>query len=65
LDPVAVVQRQLDAYNARDLPRFLAEYSENVRVYRLPSAEPHSSARARSASSTRRNASTMPACTPK
>jgi len=40
LDPVAVVQRQLDAYNARDLPRFLAEYSEDIRVYRLPSAEP-------------------------
>jgi hypothetical protein len=40
MDPVAVVRRQLDAYNARDLPRFLAEYSENVRVYRLPSAEP-------------------------
>jgi len=40
LDPVAVVQRQLDAYNARDLLRFLAEYSESIRVYRLPSAEP-------------------------
>ena len=40
MDPVAVVQRQLDAYNARDLPRFLAEYSEDIRVYRLPSAEP-------------------------
>jgi len=40
LDPVAVVQRQLDAYNARDLPRFLAEYSESILVYRLPSAEP-------------------------
>ena len=40
MDPVAVVQRQLDAYNARDLARFLAEYSEDIRVYRLPSAEP-------------------------
>ena len=39
MDPVAVVQRQLDAYNARDLPRFLAEYGEDIRVYRLPSAE--------------------------
>jgi len=39
LDPVAVVQRQLDAYNARDLPRFLAEYSEDIRAYRLPSAD--------------------------
>ena len=40
MDPVAVVQRQLDAYNARDLARFLAEYSEDIRVYRVPSAEP-------------------------
>jgi hypothetical protein len=36
----AVVQRQLDAYNARDLARFLAEYSEGIRVYRPPAAEP-------------------------
>lgn len=34
------VQRQLDAYNARDLERFVAEYSENVRVFRPPSPEP-------------------------
>jgi hypothetical protein len=40
MDPVAVVQRQLDAYNARDLARFLAEYSEDIRVYRLPEGTP-------------------------
>ncbi len=40
MDPVAVVQRQLEAYNARDLARFLAEYSEDVRVYRPPAVEP-------------------------
>jgi hypothetical protein len=34
------VQRQLDAYNARDLERFLAEYSDDVVVYRPPASEP-------------------------
>ena len=36
----ASVQRQLEAYNARDLERFLAEFTDDVRVYRPPSAEP-------------------------
>jgi hypothetical protein len=40
LNPEAVVQRQLDAYNARDLARFIAEYSEEIRVYRVPDATP-------------------------
>ena len=40
MNPEAVVQRQLEAYNARNLERFLAEYSENVRVYRPPAVEP-------------------------
>jgi hypothetical protein len=35
----AVVQEQLDAYNARDLERFTAVYSEDVRLYRPPSPE--------------------------
>ena len=39
-DPAAVAQRQLDAYNARDLQRFLAEYSDDICVYRPPAAEP-------------------------
>lgn len=34
------VQRQLDAYNARDLQRFLAEYADDVVVFRPPAAEP-------------------------
>ena len=34
------VQRQLDAYNARDLERFLAEYADDVVVYRPPAIEP-------------------------
>ena len=36
----APVQRQLDAYNAHDLERFVAEYADDVKVFRPPSAEP-------------------------
>ena len=39
-DPAAFAQRQLDAYNARDLERFVAEYTDDVVVFRLPGAEP-------------------------
>lgn len=39
-DPAAFAQRQLDAYNARDLDRFVAEYTDDVVVFRLPGAEP-------------------------
>jgi hypothetical protein len=35
-----VVQRQLDAYNARDLERFLAEYHDDIAAFRPPSHEP-------------------------
>ncbi len=35
-----VVQRQADAYNARDLDRFVAEFSDHVVVYRLPELTP-------------------------
>ena len=37
---VDVVQRQLDAYNARDLDRFVAEFSDAVTMYRMPATEP-------------------------
>ena len=39
-DPEAFAQRQLDAYNARDLERFIQEYTETVEVYRLPESKP-------------------------
>ncbi|WP_374518173.1 nuclear transport factor 2 family protein [Undibacterium squillarum] len=38
--PDTVVQRQLDAYNAHDLERFVAEYSHDVQVFRPPQPEP-------------------------
>ena len=38
--PEEPVQRQLDAYNARDLERFLAEYADDVQVFRPPAREP-------------------------
>lgn len=39
-NPALFAQRQLDAYNARDLARFVAEYTDDVVVYRLPNPEP-------------------------
>lgn len=45
-DPVDVVQAQLDAYNARDLTRFLATYSESVVAYRPPQPQPVMSGKA-------------------
>ena len=40
MNPEDPVQRQLEAYNARDLARFVAEYADDVTVYRPPSADP-------------------------
>jgi hypothetical protein len=40
MTPQTIVQQQLEAYNARDLPRFLALYAEDVKLYRLPQTEP-------------------------
>jgi hypothetical protein len=39
-DPVAVVERQLEAYNARDLERFAAQYAEDIALYRMPTQQP-------------------------
>lgn len=40
LTPEQLAQEQLDAYNARDLARFIACYSEDIALYRPPSGEP-------------------------
>ena len=34
MNPESVVQRQLDAYNDRDLDRFMACYSDEVQLFR-------------------------------
>ena len=39
-DPEPFAQRQLDAYNDRNLARFVREYTEDVQVFRLPDAKP-------------------------
>jgi len=36
-DPAAVVQRQLDAFNARDIDGLLATYSEDAQMFEHPS----------------------------
>jgi hypothetical protein len=48
--PEAVVQRQLDAYNAKDLDAWLATYAEEAKQYELPAkllASGHAEMRAR------------------
>jgi hypothetical protein len=35
-----LVQRQLEAYNARDLEAFLANFSDDIEVFRPPEAQP-------------------------
>jgi len=44
--PGEVVQRQLDAYNARDLLRFLENYSEDIEIFRPPAVIPALSGKA-------------------
>jgi len=59
-DPEGFAQRQLDAYNARDLERFIAEYTEDVVVYRLPEAEPILVGKAAFAEHYRKNRFSLP-----
>ena len=39
-DPEPFAQRQLDAYNDRDLARFVREYTDDVQVFRMPDPKP-------------------------
>ncbi|TDF34660.1 amidohydrolase [Alteromonadaceae bacterium M269] len=43
--PAALVQKQLDAYNAHDIDAFAATYSEDVELFNLPQVEPSSTGR--------------------
>ena len=40
MNPVELVQRQLEAYNARDLEGFAETYADDIRIFRMPSTEP-------------------------
>ena len=40
MSAVDLVQAQVEAYNNRDLDRFVSTYSETIAIYRMPSAEP-------------------------
>jgi len=40
VNPAGPVQRQLDAYNAHDLERFVAEYTDDIQVFRPPATLP-------------------------
>jgi hypothetical protein len=40
MSAVDVVQRQVEAYNDRDLDRFVSAYSETIAIFRMPSTEP-------------------------
>ena len=40
MNPETVAQRQLDAYNNRDLQRFAAQFSDDVQIFRLPATTP-------------------------
>ena len=46
MSPEDIVQRQLEAYNARDLDAFAATYSEDVQLFRMPTREPTTAGKA-------------------
>jgi hypothetical protein len=60
MNPEEPVQRQLDAYNAHDLARFVAEYSDDVQVFVPPAAEPLLSGKKAFAEHYRKNRFTLP-----
>ncbi len=46
LQPVIPVQRQLEAYNAKDLAAFIACYHPDIAIYRMPASSPAITGRA-------------------
>jgi len=59
-DPVDPVQRQLEAYNAHNIERFVAEYHDDVQVFRPPAKEPALSGMAAFAAHYAKNRFTLP-----
>ena len=60
MNPVDPVQRQLEAYNAHDLEAFVAQYSEDIKVYRLPADQPVTVGKAAFAEHYRKNRFNIP-----
>ena len=54
------VQRQLEAYNDRDLARFVAEYADDVQVFVPPATKPLLSGKAAFAEHYRKNRFGLP-----
>src|SRR5205809_2711657 len=40
MTPTELVERQLEAYNARDLEAFARTYADGIRIFRMPATEP-------------------------
>lgn len=60
VNPSDPVQRQLDAYNAHDLERFVAEYTEDIQVFRPPITQPVTSGKTAFAEHYAKNRFTLP-----
>lgn len=60
MNPVDPVQRQLDAYNALDLERFVAQYTDDVKVFVPPATEPFLSGKSAFSEHYAKNRFTLP-----
>jgi len=61
MNPAEPVQRQLEAYNDHDLERFVAEYADDVQVFRPPAPEPVLAGKQAFAEHYRKNRFNLPA----